>query len=135
MSASADALPVDPGLLARYRAAGAKIVWRAAPRGRTSTAGRRIRIAHLHDEEARVEVWGRGRSVRVTVDSGPLGALVLLLEADARGVPAALGAREAGRDPAFPSGSIVAAWGGLSVPNDSRPGLRDLVELARYALA
>jgi hypothetical protein len=128
-------LRIDPGLLVRYRAAGQKIAWRDAPSGAKRPAGPRARIAHLHDEEARVEEWAQGTAVRLTVDSGPLGALVLLLEIDRRGSPTALGAQEAGRSPAFPSGAIVAAWGGARVPEDSRPGLDDLVELARYALA
>jgi len=135
VSAPARALPIDPGLLARYRSAGAKIRWRPVPsRGKPSPA-RTVRIAHLHDEEARVVESGRGRNVRVAVDSGPLGALVLLLEIDRRGSPTALGAAEGGHDPSFPSGAIVAAWGSKNVPEDSKPGLADLVELARYALA
>jgi len=136
MTGSDGALPIDPGLLERYRAAGAKIAWRpASPKAERSGSGRRARIAHLHDEEARVEESGRGRKVRLAVDSGPLGALVLLLEIDRRGAPSALGAQEAKRDPAFPGGAIVAAWGGGTVPSDSRPGLGDLVDLARYSLA
>jgi len=135
MSEPTEALAIDPGLLARYRAAATKIAWRAAAAGTKPPTRQRARIAHLHDEEARVVEIGRGRRVRVTVDSGPLGALVLLLEVDRRGVPAALGGQEAGRDPAFPSGAIVAAWDGGSVPRDSRPSLSDLIELARYALA
>ncbi|MGA9839812.1 MAG: hypothetical protein WBE40_05270, partial [Thermoplasmata archaeon] len=97
--------------------------------------GRRARIAHLNDEDARVEEWGTGRRVGIAVDSGPVGALVVLLEIDRRGAASALGAEDAGRDAAFPSGAIVAAWGDLPVPTDSRPRLEDLVELARYALA
>jgi len=128
-------LAIDPGLLARYRAAGAKIVWRAVPPVSPRPGRGRVRIAHLNDEEARVEESGRGARARVAVDSGPLGALVLLLEIDRRGFPVAVGAQEAGRDRAFPSGAIVAAWGGGAVPSDSKPGLADLVELARYALA
>jgi hypothetical protein len=128
-------LTIDPGLLVRYRAAGQKIAWREVSTGTRRPAGPRARIAHLHDEEARVEVEARGAHVRITAASGPVGALVLLLEIDRRGSPSALGAQEAGRNPSFPSGAIVAAWGGESVPEDSRPGLHDLVELARYALA
>lgn len=135
MSEPTGPLSIDPGLLVRYRAAGEKIAWRETSTGARRPGGPRARIAHLHDEEARVEVRGRGTAVRITVDSGPLGALVLLLEIDRRGSPTALGAQEAGRSPAFPSGAIVAAWGNESVPEDSRPGLNDLVELARYALA
>jgi hypothetical protein len=68
------------------------------------------------------------------VDSSPIGALVLVLAVDGRGLPAALGAVHAGRDPAFPSGAIVAVWGKGPVPLDEHPRLEDLVELARYAL-
>jgi hypothetical protein len=135
VSEPAHALPIDPGLLARYRSAGTKIVWRPARSGTRSSPGRSARIAHLHDEEARVEVSGRGKRVRVTVESGPVGALVLLLEIDRRGSPTALGAAESGRVPGFPSGAVVAAWGDTNVPADSTPRVADLVELARYALA
>ena len=133
MSGLMEALSVDPGLLSRFRAAGEKIAWRTA--GGRRGPGPRARIAHLNDEEARVELSGRGANVRVTVDSGPVGALVLLLEIDRRGPPTGLGASEAGRDVRFPSGAIVAAWDGEAVPQDSKPGVRDLVDLARYSLA
>ena len=133
MSGGATPLSVDPGLLTRFRAAGERIAWRTA--GGKQPAGLKARIAHLNDEEARVEVAGRGAKARVTVDSGPLGALVLLLEIDRRGPPTGLGAGEAGRNRRFPSGAIVAAWDGEAVPDDSTPGLRDLVDLARYSLA
>ena len=82
-----------------------------------------------------MEEWGRGKRVGLAVDSGPVGALVVLLEIDRRGAPSALGAENAGRNAAFPSGAIVAAWGKVTVPTDSRPHVQDLVELARYALA
>jgi hypothetical protein len=129
------AIEIDPGLLTRYRDAGRKIAWRSAPRGARRPAGRRARIAHLNDEEARVEEWGTAKRAGLAVDSGPVGALVVLLEIDRRGPPTALGAENAGRDAAFPSGAIVAAWGEVTVPTDSRPTVRDLVELARYALS
>ncbi|HTW56027.1 MAG TPA: hypothetical protein VMG36_06260 [Thermoplasmata archaeon] len=129
------ALPVDAGLLSRFRDAGAKVAWRPAPARPRRAAGRVARIAHLHDEEARVEEWGAGPRGGIAVDSGPLGALLLVLAADRRGVPTAIGAHEAGRDPAFPSGSVVAVWGDGPVPTDARPRLADLIELARYALA
>ena len=130
-----EALPVDPGLLRRFVDAGGRIEWRAAPAGPKRPRGRRARIAHLHDEEARVETWGSDPKGGAAVDSGPVGALVLLLECVRRGPPSALGAANAGTDPAFPSGAIVATWGSEAVPTDSVPRLRDLVELARYALA
>jgi len=135
MNARVGRLEVDAGLLTRFRAAGDRIAWRLVPSRATRGAHGRVRIAHLNDEEARVAVSGRGPNVRVAVDAGPVGALVLLLEIDRRGPPAGLGASEAGREPGFPSGAIVAAWGDPSVPHDSRPRLLDLVDLARYALA
>ncbi len=125
-------LPIDAGLLARLRSAGGAIRWKDVPG--PHRRGRRVRIANLHEEEARVETWGTARSGGIAVDSGPVGALVLLLEADARGPPKGLGAANAGRDPAFPSGSLVATWGPARPPDDSRPTLGDVVELARYAL-
>ena len=126
---------VDPGLVARFRAAADKIAWRDAVAKSTRGSRPRVRIAHLHDEEARVARHGRGANVRVAAESGPLGALVLLLEIDRRGGPFRLGAAEAGGEPGFPSGAIVAAWGTEPVPSDSTPTLSDLVELARYSLA
>jgi hypothetical protein len=135
MRAAPSPLPIDPGLLARYREAGRQIAWRPAPRSPRRAPGRKARVAHLNDEDARVEEWGTARSHGMATDSGPVGALVLLLEIDRRGLPSALGAENAGRDAAFPSGAIVAGWGGATVPTDARPKLEDLVELARYALA
>ncbi len=135
MTAHPGAVPVDPGLLERFRRAGKEIRWRAAPSRPGTKRGQSDRVAHLHDEDARVETWGTSRRGGVIVESGPVGALALLLEIDRRGPPAALGAQEAGRDDAFPFGSIVATWGTEAVTVDSRPRLEDLVELARYALA
>ena len=65
------------------------------------------------------------------VDSGPVGALVLLLEADRRGRPRLLVAQNAGRDPGFPSGALVAARGPVPDPRSDGPvGMVQLVELA-----
>ncbi len=132
-------LPIDPGLLGRFRAAGERIVWRPAPGGAPAGKGRRAgttataRIAHLHDEEARVEETAPAGGRRLVVDSGPVGALVILLEAERRGAPSRLTARAAGELPAFAQGAIEAEWGGAA---SSVPGvpLADLVALARYAL-
>jgi hypothetical protein len=135
MTGASSPLAIDAGLLARYREAGGQIAWRAAPRGPKRPNGRKARIAHLHDEEARVEEWGSGRRTAIAADSGPVGALVILLEIDRRGAPSTLGAQEGGRDAAFGSGALVAAWGGAPVELDSHPTLADLVRLARYALA
>ena len=127
------ALGIDDGLLRRLREAGRRIVWRSAGAGRTG-AGPAGRIARLQDEEARVETWETSTGVTVEVEAGPVGAVVLLLEADRRGVPTALGSRNAGRSPSFPGGSIAASWGSQGQAADATPTLRDLVELARYAL-
>ena len=135
MTATPTPLPIDAGLLARFRAAGAQIAWRDAPADPAVGKRRRARIAHLNEEEARVETWGRAPRGGVAVGSGPLGALVILLEADRRCRSPVLGAHEAGREPAFPGGALVAAWDGSPVPTDAAPRLADLVELARYALA
>lgn len=127
-------LPVDAGLLARMREAYRAVRWTPAPSRRRPSAGHTVREARLHDESARVETWGPGGDDGIAVTSGPVGALVLLLEIDRRGLPTALGARNAGSDPSFPEGAIVAVWSADGVAADSRPSLTDLVELARYAL-
>ena len=134
MSAAPTPLGLDPGLLARFRTAGARIAWRPAPKAARPAAGAIARVAHLNDEEALVETRTRGREVRVTVDSGPVGALVLLLEADVRGPPRRLEPLEAGRAPGHPAGALRATW----APSGAEGGaiaVRDLAELARYALA
>ena len=132
---SATALAIDPGLLARFRAAGQTITWRPAPGSPRRPAGTAAQIAHLHDEECRVERRGPDRTGSITVESAPVGALVLLLAFDARGPPRDWGSGNAGRDPAFPGGSLAATWGRARVPHDTSPTVPDLVELARYALA
>ena len=126
------AVPADAGLLARLRGAYASIAWRDASTELEGGA-REAKIARLHDEEARVERWETPRGAGVVVTSGPVGVLVLLVEVDRRGLPSSLGARNAGRDPLFPDGAVVAAWGDDPGPVDSRPRLADLVELARFA--
>jgi hypothetical protein len=135
VTGSSAPLGIDSGLLARYRDAGGKIAWRPAPRGRKRPKGRAARIAHLNDETARVEHWTTGTGSAIAADSGPVGALVIVLEIDRRGTPSVIGAQDAGRDPAFGSGALVAVWGDASGEFDSRPTLTDLVQLARYALA
>ncbi|MCI4364736.1 MAG: hypothetical protein L3K10_01535 [Thermoplasmata archaeon] len=134
MTADDPPLPVNPGLRSRFRSAGQRIEWTPAPRSPPRPKTRRGRMARLRDEQARVEEWGSERDGGVMVDSGPVGALVLLLALDRRGVPSALGAVHAGRDPAFPGGAIVAVWGAGPVPDDEHPRLDDVVELARFAL-
>jgi len=127
-------LAIHPGLRARFIAAGAKIEWKPAAVAASRPPERRPQIACLRDDEARVEEWGTEIEGGTMVDSGPLGALALVLAIDRRGPPSALGALHGGRDPAFPSGAIVAVWGTGSVPEDERPRLADVVDLARYAL-
>jgi hypothetical protein len=131
MTPTATDAGLPPSFRERLRAVEDRIEWRSAgpPRGRTT-----VRTAHLFQEEARVARTETGRTVELRVDSGPVGAIVLLLEVDRRGSPSALGAANAGRDPAFPTGALVARWGTGAVPTDSLPRLADLVELARYAL-
>jgi hypothetical protein len=127
-------LEIDQGLLRRLRAAGAKISWRAAVAPAHRRGGPDARLARLAEEDARVETTQGSAGAVVEVDSGPVGAVVLLLEADRRGPPSHLGSRAAGRSPSFPAGSIVAAWGTARPEADATPSVRDLVELARYAL-
>ena len=144
------ALPVDPGLRERFRAAAAQISWidkspkrpKAAargPKGRAPPPAPRVteslRIAHLNDEDARVEVRSGPGSISVQVDSGPLGALVLLLEMERLGPPTVLTAHEARPDGPFPSGSIEALWSGAPVESEDPLPMDDLIRLARYALA
>lgn len=131
-------LPVDAGLLGRLRAAGGQIAWREAARGGRRARGAKapgtVRIAHLHDEEARVEARSAPGRHALVVDSGPVGALVVLLEVDRRGRATRLIAREAGEVPGFDHGAIEAEWGGAPDPTPGLP-IADLVALARYALA
>jgi hypothetical protein len=130
---TAEGLAVAPGLMDRFRSAGQQIEWRAAPRGKGRA--RAARVAHLFQEEARVEQRELKGGLRLTVDSGPVGALVLLLEADRRGPPRLLVSQNAGRDPAFRSGALVAVWGpSEDPPADGTVHVHDLVDLARYAL-
>jgi len=128
---------VDPGLLTRFRGSAPAIAWRVAPPvasvPRTRARGR-SRIAHLHDEEARVEEATGRAAVTIRVDSGPVGALVLVLEIDQRGAPTALRSLDAADDARFPGGAIEASWGGPAAAGPG-PTVRDLVALARYALA
>jgi hypothetical protein len=132
---------VDPGLMTRFRAAGALIAWRDAPapsepvgRSGASAPGASARIAHLHDEEARVEQHETGTTTTVIVDSGPVGALVLLLEIERRGPATRLVPHSAGDLAGFPQGAIEGRWtAGAEVGIRNLP-MRDLVGLARYAL-
>ncbi|HEV2166785.1 MAG TPA: hypothetical protein VGS23_07435 [Thermoplasmata archaeon] len=141
---------VDPGLRERFRAAGAQISWRdvEAPKAkRAPSKGRRpaarspkapetrVRIAHLNDEDARVEATEDGDSARWVVDSGPVGALVLLLELERRGPPELLTTRDAEDASPFPQGAIEARWQEGARARVFDLPIPDLIQLARYALA
>ena len=134
-------LGIDPGLLERFRQASTKVAWTeaaptAAKKGRRAArpaAGPRVRTARLSDESARVESDESGPRFRMLAESGPVGALVVVIEIAARGLPDRLTPVLAGERPAFPMGAIEAEWGGgASAGRVLR--LSDLVGLARYAL-
>jgi hypothetical protein len=136
---SPTAAGVDPGLMARFRIAGAQLTWRAAPAppraGRRRAAkGVTNRIAHLHDEEARVEERADGARRQLTVESGPVGALVLVLALDERGLPNRLVTHEAGAAEGFPAGAIEASWEPGSEAGSLALAVSDVVSLARFAL-
>lgn len=116
---------IEPGLLRRFRAAGAKIRWKEVERGRR---------AHLHDEESRIELRELPGGPQLWTDAGPVGALVILLEVDRRGPARFLAAVDAAA-PRFPAGALVAGWGGALPPGGRSLPLEDLVAVARYALA
>jgi hypothetical protein len=129
----------DPGLLERFRAAGSKVQWRLAvgpQRGRIRAGpGRSVRIAHLHDEEARVESQEAPGGFTMRTDSGPVGALVIVLEMDRRGEPTRLTTHPAGAVPGFDMGALEAVWSPGRPPQSGGLPVADLVGLARYALA
>ena len=129
------ALGLDEGLLHRLRDAGARVAWRRATAGPAARRATSIQVARLGDEEARVEIRERTGGATIEATAGPVGALTVLLEADRRGLPTALGSRNARPAAGFPGGSIVASWGAPLADVDARPTLRDLVELARYAFS
>lgn len=130
---SAPSVPVDPHLMARFRATGASITWRPVP---SSAPDTRARLAHLHDEEGRVEERQDAEGVTWVADAGPVGALVLLLVIDRQGSLPYLASVPAGSDPEFPQGGISARWpspAGRRAEDAPLP-VQDLVTLARYAL-
>lgn len=138
---SESAWTVDAGLLSRFRRAGTEIQWRDSGKtkvsqGRSSSdvAGA-ARMAHLNDEEARVEMRSAADSMEITADSGPLGALVLLLEIDQRGIPGSLTQHPARELAGFDSGAIRARWSTTVHDGKGAVPLADIVALARYALA
>ena len=123
--------PGDPGLWERFRAVRPKIrsepLELPAPRG----PGHRADRVTLNEQTARRERRPHpDGSIEVVVDSGPLGALLLLLEWDDRGEPPVFGPVDQG-EPDFPEGAIVARFGGP--PAASLPA-KQILDLARFAL-
>ncbi|MGI0151922.1 MAG: hypothetical protein ACREC5_08305, partial [Thermoplasmata archaeon] len=128
--------PIDPGLMARFRRAGAEIRWSelGTPPGGDGPAGRALIARHAvyDDESARIEERLGPSRRAIRAESCPVGALVLLLEIDRAGRLPSLAPIPSDADPSFPGGAIEAWWGaageGPSLP------LRQLVALARFAL-
>jgi len=127
---------VDPGLLGRFRSAGGRIAWRDGPRTKGARKpGATVRIAHLNDEEARIEERSGSGTFGLVVESGPVGALVLLLQWADRGEPNRLLTHEAGEVGGFAAGALEAVWVDGSTERVLGIPLSDVVGLARYALA
>lgn len=126
-----DPIPATPGLLARFHAAGEKIAWRPA-----SETEENAWIAHLNDEEARMErEEGAEGELRITTDAGPVGALVLLLEIEQWGEPVFVHSVNS-KTPPFAQGALEAGWGRTDPRPNGRPlPMEDVIALARYALA
>lgn len=121
---------LDAGLARRFERAEEAIRWRPAPGGQ----GPDDRIAHLNDEEARVQLVDEGSTVCVTADPGPVGALVLMGEIGRRGDPTYLEALGHGPPP-FENGALRACWGPLRPLPPGRPiPESDLIGVARFAL-
>ena len=123
----------DPGLLGPVPGGGAEDRLAAGRPGDREAMS--VRIAHLHDEEARVESRERAGETTFRTDSGPVGALVLLMEIDRRGAPTRLIAHDAGAVPGFPRAPWRRSGPAGAAPEAGRLPLPDLVSLARYTLA
>ena len=93
------------------------------------------RLAYYHDETARIEERTVGAEDVITVTSGPVGALVLVGECARRGLPTSLESKNAGELPEYPEGAIEARWDPNVRARTLTLPLRDVVELARFALA
>lgn len=123
--------PIDPRVAERFRLAGRSIEWKslAAP----TRAEHGVRLATLHEETTRVAERETTSGHELVVDSGPVGALVLLLEVDRRGLPSELAPIDGGRIEGFADGALRAVWGAGPAP---APGTlwKEIVNLARYAL-
>ncbi|MFZ0698932.1 MAG: hypothetical protein WAN74_01885 [Thermoplasmata archaeon] len=122
---------IDPRVIDRFRSAGRSIQWQAVD---SSEGGNhRTRIATLYEQSARVEERATAASREMVVDSGPVGALVLVLEVDRQGLPHALDPVAGGQIEGFPDGALRAVWktGPLPPPGTT---WKDVIDLARYAL-
>jgi hypothetical protein len=142
-------LPIDPGLLERFLDAEQGVEWKHleppprpahSRRGRGGTGAKArteagARLAYYHDETARIEERTAGAEDVLTVTSGPVGALVLVGECARRGLPTSLESKNAGELPDYPEGAIEARWDANARSRKLTLPLRDVVELARYALA
>jgi len=122
---------IDPRIIDRFRNAGRSIQWQSAVPN--EGANPRTRIATLHEQPARVVERETESGHEMIVDSGPVGALVLVLEVDRRGLPHAIAPVSAGRIEGFPDGALRAIWETGPLP---APGTvwKDVLDLARYAL-
>ena len=136
---SANRPPGEAVLWERLRAAEKEIAWTEVPARppakRSRAPAARVRVAKLHDEEARFELSESGPRCSAVASSGPVGALLLLLEMDRRGTPGHLYARPAAQRSPYPDGAIEAEWG-TPAAGDGRPEvpIAELLALVRYAL-
>ena len=122
---------IDPRIIDRFRNAGRSIQWQSLVPNEGGSP--RARIAPLHAQPARVEERETASGREMIVDSGPVGALVLVLEVDRRGLPHALDPVAAREIEGFPDGALRAVWeiGPVPVPG---PVWKEVLDLARYAL-
>ncbi|MHB1435854.1 MAG: hypothetical protein ACYCPN_07410 [Thermoplasmata archaeon] len=123
--------PGDPGLWERFRAIRPRITYHPLERPLSARPGHRADRVTLNEQTARRELRpGPDGSVEIVVDSGPLGALLLLLEWDDRDESPVFVPVDRG-EPAFPEGAIIARFGGPAAP--SLPA-KQILDLARFAL-
>lgn len=123
--------PGDPGVWERFRAIRPKIRSEPLELPTPLRPGHRADRVTLNEQTARRELRPLADgTVEVVVDSGPLGALLLLLEWDDRDEPPVFLPVDHG-EPDFPEGAIVARFGGP--PGASLPA-KQILDLARFAL-
>ncbi len=122
MRPAPDPWAIHPGLRTRFVSAGERIAWTPILTLESGPNVRRARVAHALEEEARVEEWGSEADGGVMVESSPLGALVLMLAVDRRGLPpgSARSTRDATR--ASRAGRSWRSGGQDRFPRTSVPG-------------